>query len=182
MSKTKTNHKNLSISVSGAARTLEHGLGLSTYAEHVESIRAIGTRFELVLLSLGELLTSLILLAIVDTCRSDRDEEVGIVVAVDEHLKAGTTAEHIVDKSILLDVVHRVAQVYVAHSPSHGAQGLDDLRVRGVVVQAPVSANHGGVVVEYHLMAAMEMIVSIKVLEQLGNLALILYEERLEDA
>ena len=79
-------------------------------------------------------------------------------------------------------MVHRVAKVHVAHSPSHGAQGLDDLLVRVVVVQAPVSANHGGVVVEYHLMTTMEMIVSIKVLEQLRNLALVLDEERLEDA
>ena len=46
-----------------------------------------------------------------------------------------------------------------------------------VVVKSPVGANHGRVVVEYHLSATMEVIVLAEVFEQLGYLALVLHEE-----
>ena len=55
----------LAVCVGCAAGALEHRLGLRAYADHVESIGAVGTSLQLILLGLSELLSTLILLAVV---------------------------------------------------------------------------------------------------------------------
>lgn len=172
----------LAVCVGCAAGALEHRLGLRAYAEHVEGIGAVGTSLQLILLGLCELLSTLILLAVVHAGRGDGDEQVGVVVAVDEHLQTGTPAKHIIDESVLLYVVHRVAEISLAHRPTHGAQRAHHLFMRVVVVQAPVGAHHGRVVVEDYLTTAMIVVVRIEVVEQLRDLALVLDEERFEHA
>ena len=172
----------LAVCVGCAAGALEHRLGLRAYAEHVEGIGAVGTSLQLILLGLCELLSTLILLAVVHTGRGYGDEQVGVVVAVDEHLQTGTPAKHIIDESVLLYVVHRVAEISLAHRPAHGAQRAHHLFMRVVVVQAPVGAHHGRVVVEDDLTTAMIVVVRIEVVEQLRNLALVFDEERFEHA
>lgn len=172
----------LAVCVGCAAGALEHWLGLRAYAEHVEGIGAVGTSLQLILLGLCELLSTLILLAVVHAGRGYGDEQIGVVVAVDEHLQTGTPAKHIIDESVLLYVVHRVAEISLAHRPAHRAQRAHHLFMRVIVVQAPVGAHHGRVVVEDDLTTAMIVVVRIEVVEQLRNLALVFDEERFEHA
>lgn len=110
-----------SISICGATCALEHRLCLCTYAEHIEGIRPIGTCFKLILLGLCQLLTSLVFLAIIDSCRGNGDKQVRIVISIDEHLKITSATQHLIDKRILLDVPHRIAKVDISDSPAHGA-------------------------------------------------------------
>ena len=97
-------------------------------------------------------------------------------------MQTGTPAKHIIDESVLLYVVHRVAEISLAHRPAHGAQRAHHLFMRVVVVQAPVGAHHGRVVVEDYLTTAMIVVVRIEVVEQLRDLALVFDEERFEHA
>ena len=168
----------LAVSISRATRTLKHWLRLSPDAKHVEGVGAVGACLELILFGLGELLSTLVLLAVVDSGRGDRNEQVGIVVTVDEYLQSCSSAKPIVDESILLDVSHRVAEISLAHRPAHRAQRAHHLFVRVVVVESPVCAHHGRIVVEDNLPSAMEVVVGIEILKEFGNLALILDEER----
>ena len=159
----------LSVSISRATRTLKHRLRLSPDAKHVEGVGAVGARLELILFGLGKFLSALVLLAVVDSGRGDRNEQVGIVVTVDEHLQSCSSAKHIVDESILLDVSHRVAEISLAHRPAHRAQRAHHLFMRVVVVESPVCAHHGRIVVEDNLPSAMEVVVGVEILKKFGK-------------
>ena len=100
-----------SISICCATCALEHRLCLCTYAEHIEGIRTIGTCFKFVLLSLCQLLTSLIFLAIIYSCRGNGDKQVRIVISIDKHLQVASATQHLIDERILLDMSHRIAKV-----------------------------------------------------------------------
>ena len=108
-------------SICSATCALEHRLCLCTYAEHIEGIRTIGACFKLILLGLSQLLTTLIFLAIIYSCRGNGDKQVGIVVSIDEHLQVASATQHLIDKRILLDMSHWIAKVDISDSPAHGA-------------------------------------------------------------
>ena len=91
---------------------------LDADADGVESVRSVCATLQLVFLCLCQLLTSLVLLALVDAGTHDADEKVFVVVFVEQNLMTGPAYEHAVDEHVLLDVVHWVADVNVVNQPA----------------------------------------------------------------
>ena len=100
---------------------------LHAYAEGVEGIRAIGAGLQAVFLRLCEFLTRFILLSVTHTCRLYGDEQIRVVVTVDEYLMLGASLEHTVDQLVFLDMVPRIADVFLTDGPLMTAEhALDE--------------------------------------------------------
>ena len=90
---------------------------LRTYAHGVEGIGEVRAVLKLVLIRLYELLPSFVLAVVVDGCTLDGDDEVLVVVLVYQDHVRGMSFEHAIDEQLLLQMVHRLADIGLGDQP-----------------------------------------------------------------
>lgn len=155
---------------------------LYTNHQRIEGIRTIGAGLQLILFSLSQLLSTLILLAVIHSCQTDGDEQVFIVLAIDHYLVLSSSHKHTVEEQHLLEMSHRVAQIHIVHIPAMVCEVVGDEGMEVIIHQGVVVAHEGGVVVEVHLLAAVILVILHELIEQGRQLLLILHEDTLQTA
>lgn len=94
----------------------------------------------------------------------------------------GRTLEHAVDEQLLLQVVHRLADIDLLHEPSVLAEDACDDLVELLIVGRIVVAHEGGIIIEDDTLVLEVAIIITEVLSQLRQLSLVLDIEGVEDA
>lgn len=87
----------------------------------IESIRAIGTMLQQVLLRFRLFLHGLVLPEAVAstfyTCRLNSEYQVIVILAVEERHESLFACEALIDEQVLLIVTHRIAEIHIVHLP-----------------------------------------------------------------
>lgn len=158
---------------------------LASDVQSVESIGAVGTQLEAIVLSLGKFLAGLILVKAVaaasDTGRLYGENQVVVVLSIEIRCQAIKSREATVDQIVFLIMSHRVTERNRNDSPSTFLELVDDGISEVDRVYGIVGAEGSGIIVEYHCLAFMMGIVSAELGHQRRNLPFVLDIERFED-
>ena len=169
---------------SAIARGAEHigGLGelYTAYIEGVEGIAAVCATFQTVFLSLGELLTPLVFLAIIDSCCLDADQQILIVLTVEEGHEGAATREAPVDEQMLLQMPHGATDIDRSDCPPQLLKLMDDDPLEVFFVDSIVGTKGCVVVVEDDFTGTEVVVVGVEVFTEGFQLTLILNPERLD--
>ena len=155
---------------------------LCSYADGIEGIGEVGSVLQAVLVSLHQLLASLILAVVVAAGTLDRDNQILVVVLVDENHVVGLALEHSIDEFLLLQVIPRFSDIDLSHQPSIAPEHSRDDLIEVIGVSCIRVAYEGRIIVEYDPLALEILVIFAKVLSNLRKLALILHVERIDDA
>lgn len=154
---------------------------LATDTQRIESIGAVGARLQLILLGLGELLTALILLAVIHSGSLDRNEQILIILTVDHRHKLSLSGKHTVDQKMLHHVIHSRPDIHLHDKPAAFTESRDDSIYKSDLALDSVSPLLGGVVkIKYDTVAPVMAVIPAEVIDQSLELALKLHEETLE--
>ena len=93
-------------------------MGLATDADGIESVRTVGARLESVFLALGMFFGTLVLMPVIDSCGLDGDQKILVVLAVDHRHETSASGKHAIDQEMLLEMLHRPAQIDLGDRPS----------------------------------------------------------------
>ena len=154
---------------------------LATNGQRVKRITTIGSALESVFFSLCELLSALILAAIVYTGSLYRDNKVLVVLAVDTQMSIGFALEHTVNEQLLLHVVHRFTNIDIAHLPPLSTESLNDYPSEVLIIHSIVATKSRAVIIEYNLLVLMIAVILTEVANEFHKLALILNKEGFND-
>ena len=110
-----------------------------------------------------------------------RENQVLVVGAVEERLKALISGKRILDEKVLLIVVHRVSEVHGLDAPAMPFKLPYHVIVEVLVVDSIVRAECGSIVIIDHGLVAMLRIVTAEVLDKCRNLTFELDVEGLYD-
>ena len=146
----------------------------------IEGIRAIGAILQLILFSLRQLLTTLILAAVIDTSGLNRDQQVFVILHIEHRHEPGMTGKHAINQQILLDVLHGRTQVDLLNHPSARHEGLADHVTEIFIVNGIVAIKRRRIMIKDDHLQALMTIVDTEVINQFIQLTLILNVEALE--
>ena len=150
---------------------------LTTNRHRIEGVGAIRASFEAVFLRLSQLLTTLILLAVVHAGSLNRGEKFLIVLDVEHWNQMGTAIKHTIDEQMLQHVVHWLADVHTRNQPSIGSEGIEDDGLKGNVVHGITTLFCRGIKIKDHSFILMMSIILAEVIYQLDKFPFILDKE-----
>ena len=156
---------------------------LTSNIQRIESISAVGTVLQQVLLRLWLFLHRLVFMEAVSTplypSRLDGQYQIIIILAVKERHQALFTRKALVDEQVLLIMSHGITQIYILYLPPVALKLMDDDIAEVLVVHGIVRAERRGIVVEDDRLVLMISVVRAEIIDQGGNLTLELDVERL---
>ena len=161
------------------------GLFLHTYIQCVESIGAVGSVLQQILLGFGEFLACLVLVEAVASLHHagglNSDEQGFVVIDIKERHETVLAGKTAVDEQVLLVMPHRMAKIDRFDLPTMGDKLLLDDPLEIVLIDRVVRAERRRVIVEDDLLLAVVLVVLAEIVDEGGYLALELDIEGLDD-
>ena len=158
---------------------------LTADIQRIESIRAVCTMLQQVLLRLWLLLHGLVLSEAISPplypSRLDGQYQIIIILTVEERHETLLPSKALVDEQVLLVMAHRVAQVHILYLPPVALKLMNNHIAEVLVVHSIVRAKRRGIVVEDDRLVLMIGVVRTEIIDQGGNLTLELDVEGLQN-